>query len=297
MTAADTGIFARHGLDVELLEPAGGPENVRLVADGGADLCLTSVLHYLRARAEHGALGARFIAMVTQRTPLAAFVVAGRPTAAGVVPERARDLGGARIAGSPDKSALARELVAHLREQGAEPGEFIDVPYSDGMSALARGEVDAIADFIDLLPRMRRRVPDTTVRGLRLADDGALSYGSGLVASDRLVTDAPGVAARAIGAIREAWDATRERPDAGIAAFRERYSDVDPMVVAECWRETERLIYADEPGALDPARLIATLERSAAIHALPMPEPSSTYALVGTGRYRGVAYRTATVPE
>lgn len=218
--------------------------------------------------------------MVTQRTPLAAFVVAGRPTAAGVVPERARDLGGARLAGSPDKSALARELVAHLGAQGAEPGELIDVPYAEGMSALARGEVDAVADFIDLLPRMRRRVPGSTVRGLRLCDDGAESYGSGLVASDRFVRESPDIAVRVMDALREAWDATRADPEAGVASFRQRYGEVDPAVVVECWRETERLIFAGEPGAIDPARLVATLERSATVHGLPMPEPTSTYALV-----------------
>lgn len=254
---------------------------MRRVADGGADLCLTSIHHYLRAGAEPRPLGARFIAMVTQRTPLAAFVVAGRPTLAGVVPERVRDLGGARIAGSPDKSALARELVAHLVAQRAEPAELVDIPYADGMSALARGQVDAVADFIDLLPRMRRRVPELPVRGLRLCDDGAESYGSGLVASDRLLAELPGVAVRVIGAIREAWDITRSSPEAGVAAFRQRYGNVDPTVVVECWRETERLIFAGKPGALDPGRLIATLERSAAIHGLPIPEASTTYSLVG----------------
>lgn len=212
---------------------------------------------------------------------MAAFVIEGRPTAAGVVPERARDLGGARIAGSTDKSALARELVAHLRERGAEPGELVDVPYADGMAALARGEVDAVADFIDLLPRMRRRVPQTVVRGLRLCDDGAEGYGSGVVASDRLIADAPDVAGRVIAAIREAWEVTRADPAAGIAAFRERYPDTDAAVVLACWHETEQLTFADEAGSLDPARLIATLRRAAAIQGLPMPDPLTTYAQVG----------------
>lgn len=253
---------------------------MRRVADGGADLCLTSVHHYLQARADTDPVGAGFIAMVTQQTPLAAFVVAGRRTAAGVVPSRARDLAGARIAGSPDKSALARELVAHLRANAAEPGELIDVPYADGMAALARGEVDAVADFIDLLPRMRRRIPDTDVRGLRLCEDGVDAYGSGVVASYRLISEAPDVATRCVDAMREAWEATRVDPEAGVSSFRRRYGAVDPAVVVECWRETERLIFAGEPGSLDPERLISSFERSAAIHDLPVPDPLSTYALV-----------------
>lgn len=221
----------------------------------------------------------RFIAMVTQDSPLAAFVVAGRPTAAGVVPRRVRDLAGARIAGSPEKSALARELVAHLRETGGAPPVLVDVPYSAGMGALARGEVDAVADFIDLLPRMRRRIPDTEVVGLRLADDGVDRYGSGLVASDRFLA-VPGAAARLVDALQEAWDATSADPHAGIAAFRRRYPGVEAAVIAECWRETERLVFAGEPGSLDPVRWQATLARSATIHGLTPPDPASTFSLI-----------------
>lgn len=282
MSAAGLGIFERHGLAVELLEPAAGPANTKRVAEGGADVCLTSVTHYLRALAEHGPLPARFVAMVTQRTPMAAFVVEGRPTAAGRRPERVRDLAGARVAGSVDKSALARELVAHLRARGAEPSEIVDVSYADGMRALAAGEVDAVADFIDLLPRMRRRVPEVRVRGLRLCDDGEEIYGSGVVASVRILADRPGAVRRLIAALRDAWAATRDAPERGLEAFAQRYPDVAPEVVLECWRETERLVFwpDTEPGALDPGRLAATLRHVAAAHGLPLPDPATTYAVL-----------------
>lgn len=279
MTAVETGVFERHGLEVELLEPAPGPENVRRVAEGGSDFCLTSVTHYLHARESYGPLPARFVAIVTQRTPLAAFVVAGRPISTDVIPIRASDVAGARIAGT-EKSALTRELVAHLRARGHEPGELVDVAYGDAMRALADAEVDAVADFIDLLPRMRRRVPNVNVSGLRLCDDGATHYGSGLVTSDRNLAERPAMVGAFVDAVRDAWEATRDDPARGTEAFVRRYPQVDPQVVVECWRETERLIFAGPPGQLDPARWEQTLRHIATAQGLPMPEPQTTYALI-----------------
>lgn len=279
MTAEELGVFDRHGLSVELMEPAPGPENIVRVAEDGADLCLTSVAHYLRAREAHPALPARFVAMVTQQTPMAAFVVDGRPTAAGRVPARARDLAGARVAGTLE-SRLTRELAAHLEARGAAPGTLVDIPYAEWMPALAAGEVDAAPDFIDLLPRMRHRVPRTSVVGLRFCDDGAEHYGSGLVASDRLLAERPDAVRRVVAALREAWECTRDDPRRGLDAFARRYPEVPSDVVLECWRETERLIFAGPAGELDPDRLAATLCHVAAAQGLPLPEAASTFALV-----------------
>lgn len=279
MTAADTGVFARRGLDVELLEPSGGPDNIVRVAEGGADFCLTSVDHYLRARAEQPSIAARFIAIVTQRTPMSAFVIAQRRTAAGVRPVRARDLAGARIAGTSG-SRFTRRLLDHLRARGAEPGELVDLPYEDWMPALGAGDVDAVPDFADLLPRMRRHVPAHEVVALRLCDDGDETYGSGVVTSDRLLAERPALARLLIRALVDAWVATRQHPRAGLAAFARRYGEVDGDLVVECWRETERLIFAGPPGHLDPVRWRATLSAVAAAHDLPAPDPESTYTVL-----------------
>ena len=66
IAAAANGLFAEFGFDVQLMEPAPGPENVRRVAAGGSDYCLTSVTHYLRARAQSGAVAARYVATTVQ---------------------------------------------------------------------------------------------------------------------------------------------------------------------------------------------------------------------------------------
>src|SRR5688572_29582351 len=93
LAAAADGLFADHGLDVEVLHPASGPENVRRVASGGSDFCLTSVAHYLTARARFGDLAARFVSAVVQRHPIAGLV------AADSVIRTPSDLSGRRVGG------------------------------------------------------------------------------------------------------------------------------------------------------------------------------------------------------
>jgi ABC-type nitrate/sulfonate/bicarbonate transport system substrate-binding protein len=65
--AVARGLFARHGLDVEIHEPAPGSANVELVSSGALDFCITSVAHFLRARHLKPAVEARFVAVIVQR--------------------------------------------------------------------------------------------------------------------------------------------------------------------------------------------------------------------------------------
>src|SRR5919204_591688 len=84
-TAAANGLYAAHGLDVEIVDPEPGPENTRAVALGTYDACLTSVAYFLRAKAADPALPAKFVFMVARRTHMAAFCAGDRPTAAGAL--------------------------------------------------------------------------------------------------------------------------------------------------------------------------------------------------------------------
>src|SRR5919202_3264113 len=71
--AAATGIWQEHGLEVELVDPYSGPANARAAAMGRYDACLTSVAHFLRAKAEEPEVEARFVTMVAHDTHMAVF--------------------------------------------------------------------------------------------------------------------------------------------------------------------------------------------------------------------------------
>src|SRR5262249_11512975 len=106
LRAAENGVFAEHGLDVELVQPAPEGANSMRVADGGADFCLTSVAYFVTARARRPDLPARFAAVITQRNPMAAVVLEGSPIG-GV--DELRD---ARVGGRGEGGLLTEYLGA-----------------------------------------------------------------------------------------------------------------------------------------------------------------------------------------
>lgn len=247
-----------------MLDPAPGPENVRRVAAGGADFCLTSVTHYLRARAQSGDLAARFVAVVVQRNPMAALVAADSSLAAPA------DLAGRRVGGPPDGGLVAeyRAALAHL---GVPPPVLVPMEYGAAPGALARGEIDAVPDFVDLLPRVRRQ-SGLPVRAIPFGLD---YYASGLVAADRLTM---ATVSRMQAALAAALEAQRRTPKAGLSELRRRYPDADPTDALESWALVEPNIFTGAPpGSSDPRRWNATIAYAAATHGLPAPRPESVY--------------------
>src|SRR5215831_4582630 len=204
--AADDGLFARHGLNVELLEPAPRVDNIVRVADGGADFCLTSVAYFLQAKTMRDPLPARFVAVITRRTPMAAVVLDGSAV------RSLDDLPGARVGGQAGDGLLTEYLgaMAHMG-LGAPP--VVDVEYQSAPAALRDGVIEVMADFIDLQPRIRR-----TAGPVRALAFGIEVYASGLVAADRLPLE---LVTRMRDAVIDALRQQRATPELGVAPLRE----------------------------------------------------------------------------
>lgn len=238
-----------------MLDPAPGPENVRRVAAGEADVCVTSVLHYLTARQEHGDLGARFVAAVYQRSPMAAIVAADAPAR---VPA---DLAGLRVGGLPDDRFTAAYRAA-LQAAGVGPPTVVPLAYESVPAALGRGDVDVVADFADLVPRIRRQA-GIPVRAIPVGPD---VYASGLVAADRLPDElAAGVRGAVVAALRH----QHEQPDSGLVALQARYPGLDADDVREGWALAAASIFTGpDPGTMQAGRWAETLHHYTATHDL-----------------------------
>lgn len=249
---------------MEILEPAPGPENVRRVAEGGSDFCLTSVVHYLTARAQSGPLAARFAAVVVQRSPMAGIVAADSP-----VSEPAH-LSGRRL-GGPADSRLVAEYQAGLRHLGLAPSVLVPTDYGEAPAALGRGDIDVVADFADLVPRTRRQA-GVDVRAVPLPVE---VYASGLVAADRLPDD---VVDRMVAAVAAALEHQRHDPKAGLGELRRRYPQADPDEALEGWALAEANIFTGMgPGSMDPRRWEATTAFLVDAHGFPPVDPQSLY--------------------
>lgn len=258
------GLFAEHGLDVEIMEPAPGPANVRRVAAGGSELCLTSVAHYLTARQQAGPLAARFVAVVVQRSPLSGIVAAGSD-----ITEPAHLAG--RRTGGPADSQMVAEYQAELGHLGFAPAELVAVPYGDAPAALGRGEVDVVPDFVDLVPRTRRQA-GIPVRAVPL---GTEVYASGVVAADDLPAD---VVDTVVTALRAALERQREDPRGGLEQMGERYPEADPHEAVEGWSLVEPNIFTGvEPLSMDAGRWAETVALVTSALGFAPVDPLSVY--------------------
>ncbi len=264
VAAATNGLFSDLGLDVELLDPAGGPENVERVGSGGADFCLTSVAHYLAARARFGDIAARFVAVVVQRSPMAALVAKDSWLASPA------DLAGCRL-GGPADGGLVADYQASLDRLGIGRSELVPLDYLEAWRALANGTVDAVADYVDILPRLRR-LAGISVRAIPF---GIEVYSSGLVAADRL----PEEQVAAMGdAIVAALERQRRHPEEGVEALQRRYPDIDRAAALEGWSLVVPNIFTDAPtGSMDADRWASTIEFVSAAHGLAPVSPESVY--------------------
>ena len=235
------------------------------MAAGGSDFCLTSVTHYLTARAQSGDLAARFVSVVVRRSPMAGFVPAD---SALTTPA---DLAGRRL-GAPETSRLVNEFVAGMDMLGLARPELVVHDYSLAPAAMARGEVDMVCDFVDLLPRIRRQAGV----GVRPVPLGLDVYSSGLVAADRIPDE---VVSRLQSAIAAALEAQRADPEAGLDELAARYPDADPLEALEGWELAAPNIFTGPatPGSSDPETWARTIAHLAGAHGLPAPDPDTVF--------------------
>lgn len=264
VSAARDGLFADYGLEVEILDPIGGPENVRRTATGGAEFCLTSVSHYLTARSLYGDLAARFVAPIVRRHPIGGLVAADSPF------HTPADLSGRRVGGSEDKGLL-KEYQAALVHLGYEPGEVVPMTYLEAPGALGRGEIDALPDFIDIVPRTRAQsgIP------VRAVHFGLEVYGHGLVAADSVSTE---TVLRMVDAVSAALERQRSHPETGLAEMAARFPEANLDYAVEGWRLGEPNIFTGEPvGSATPDGWAATISYVAAAHDLDAPPPETVY--------------------
>lgn len=247
------------------------------VAAGRYDACLTSVAHFLRAKADDPGLAARFVFMVSRRSHLAAFVVDGRPASHGRPIEGFADLDGASVLASPE-SGMGREYAALLSTLGARPGPTVESRRT--FDALAAGEVDVGLEFLEMLPRYEAAATKrgVGVRALPFYEAGLDVYGSGLVAGTGLIAERAELVHRIVGAVAEALAVTRDDPWPGAEAMRAQYRGVDPSRAVAAWTTGQPLVFFDEAlGAMDEEGWERTIAHHAAVHGLPEVPPAEVF--------------------
>lgn len=267
-TAASSGIFTAHDLDVEILDPppAPGSLNTHRVAEGGAEFGLTGVTYFLIAKKEGGpALAARFVAVLHQRSPLGAIVPADSAFRV------AEDLPGRRVGRGEFTGWLAEECTQALADRGLDAPEYVDLPHGDAPYALGRGDIDFVATMVDTVAGIAVKAGVPT-RAIHL---GADIYSSGIIAADSVPSD---VVARMRSAVAAAFELQRCDPESAVAEYCARFTDVEPDRARHGWDLLQSFASCEQGvGTMVAERWARTLAWVNKAHAFPPIDPSQTY--------------------
>ncbi|MBA2366396.1 MAG: ABC transporter substrate-binding protein [Actinobacteria bacterium] len=284
-TADAMGIFRDHGLEVEIVHPEPGPENIEAVAAGRYDFCLTSVTHFLRATTGDPGIGARFVFMVARHTHMGVFYAQDRPASHGRLIQTFSDLEGASFIGNSD-SPFAREYLQLLKTIGVTAAPLVEMPYGEVAEGLAMGKGDVTADYVDLGPDYQARgmANGDEITALPFHEAGIDTYGSGLVAGTRLIESRPDLVRAVIAVVQEALEATRHDPSRGVGALLEAYPEAGFDRTLASWKASEPLIFLDDgraAGEIDPDKWRRTAAHHMDVHATTFVEPESVYVACG----------------
>jgi hypothetical protein len=261
--AAEGGLFAEQGLEVEFVDCVRAPDwtlqgftaRPKAIAAGDAEFALSSVAYLLAAQTELGGrLPVRFAAVAHQRNPIVGVVRESSDL------QEPNDLAGARAA-RWSIPWFTQEYAGALAHMGLGSPEIVELS-EDLDGALGRGEIDVIPTWMDMT--LYHRKPDLPIRTIPLDIE---VYTTGLVAADRVPLEL-------VLRFRDAWMAgyglQLERPELGIAAFRRKYPDVSEEHLRANWAVFEP--YAVDgrvaPGSMDSERWRETIDYTAATHGL-----------------------------
>ncbi len=260
--AAEGGLFAERGLDVEFVPAAkfrdfslsGFTTRIKAVATGQADFALTSAVYLIAAQTEAAShLPVRFVAVAHQRNPIV-----------GVVRDDSRlrtpaDLGGARAA-RWSIPWFTQEYAGALDHLGLRAPQIVDVP-GELDEALGSREIDVIPTWLDMT--LYHLDAGFAVRAIPL---DIPVYTTGLVAADRVPSD---VAGRMREAFVAGHELQRRQPELGLAGFRRRFPNVSEEHARANWA-----LYAPSafdggaPGIMDADRWRDTVAHVAETHGL-----------------------------
>ncbi|MGQ0743829.1 MAG: ABC transporter substrate-binding protein [Acidimicrobiales bacterium] len=242
-TGVTQGVFAEYGMAVDIIDPPPPPggANSRRVADGGAEFALTGITYHLQALEEAGGeMGARFVAVIHQRSPLAAIV----PVESDITDPA--HLAGCRVGRGEHTGWLADELGQVLDDRGLGQPEYVPLDHGDAPYALGRGEIDVVATMVDAMVGVGRK-GDRPVRAVALGPD---LYSSGLVAADSVSDD---VVRRMRAAVAASFELQRLNPASAVAEYTARFTDVDPEAALASWRLLEEFAFFEADTGPDAA--------------------------------------------
>ncbi len=206
----EKGIFLKHGIDLKLKVLATGMEMVKAVQAGEAHFLGAAYSNFPLA-VERGFKGKGVVGLQGDRTNKYSDGMISIVTRKGTGITRAQDLVGKKI-GTPTGGTADEYLGVILKKAGIsrEKVTVLNVPPGNKVSALASGQVDAIAGWEPYGTLMLEKVPDAV---LLQQGGGFIGHFNDMSTLVDVIEKQPDMVYRYVVALAEACQYTRQHPD------------------------------------------------------------------------------------
>jgi NitT/TauT family transport system substrate-binding protein len=265
--ALERGYYREAGLDVTFVRGAGSADAIRKVGAGAAQIGFADAGSLVLARANDG-VPVRMVAVVYAAPPHAIYV-----TADGSI-RKPQDLVGHRIADSAG-SANTVLFGAYAKAAGFDPAKVTwQVAESSALPALlATGRAEAVGQFTVGEPLLAAAVAPRKLVRLAYRDVGLDYYGNGIIASEELIAKEPDMVRRFVAAtVRGMQDAFANPVMAGETIARHQKQIAPEIGAAETEQVRDLAVRPGQKlGAIDPARMAATVAVISAAYTLNKP--------------------------
>jgi NitT/TauT family transport system substrate-binding protein len=265
--ALERGYYKQAGLDVSFVRGIGSADVIRKVASGAVQMGFADAGSLVLARANDG-VPVRMLAVVYAAPPHAVYALED----SGI--RKPQDLVGHRIADSAG-SANAVLFGAYAKAAGFDPSRVTwQIAESSALpSLLATGRAEAVGQFTVGEPLLAATIAPKKLVRLAYRDVGLDYYGNGIVASEGMIAKAPDVLRRFVAATLHGMeDAFAEPGMAGETIARYQKQIKPEIASAETAQVRDLAVQGGQKlGAIDPARMAATVKVVAGAYTLNRP--------------------------
>lgn len=265
-----SGIFARHDLDVTVSVGRGSSDVVTKLATGTADVGTGGLSALLQAKAT-GEVPVKALASIYTKQPDAIFTYAG----SGI--EKLEDVAGKKIATATFSSSnVSWPLV--LDSIGVDPASVEVLKVDPGALGpmLAAGRVDATINWLTVAPAISATLESAgkEFKSVAWSDYGYEGYGLSLFVSEAYLAENPEVVTRLVAAYQEATAAAIADPKGAAEALKAMVPEVDVDIAVDQWTASIPLMVneiteADGMGAITDERLAKSWSWVAKAQGLP----------------------------
>jgi NitT/TauT family transport system substrate-binding protein len=223
LAAERLGYFAEEGLEV--ITTPGGPQVncAQLVAAGQQDICISPAVGIIPAHPT--GVPYTSVGLIQQKAPYGLIVGPDRGITA------PKDLEGHKVGTQPDNTYYAL-WKAFEAAQGIDESQIQEVPIGFGPEPLFAGQVDAVPDFISLVPAQVAEHYGAPPVTFLFADYGAWAGGQALIVNDSFLAANPEAVRGFVEAYGKGMRWALNNQEAAIDLVVESYPDLPREVVA-----------------------------------------------------------------